>query len=85
MKKYELHRLLLLLVVKGGGEPRVSEVPNFRHLIYVFKLGTKISFAVGGKVPSEHLALKHNWGALTYPWELLAGADFSRELSSLLG
>lgn len=33
-------------------------------------------------VSSEHFALKHNWGALTCPWELFAGVDFSRELSS---
>lgn len=76
-----------LLVEMGVGEPRAFEVSNFRHLIYLLKSGTKIAFAAGAKeislkVPSRHLALKHNWGALTCPWELFAGVGFSRELSS---
>lgn len=37
-------------VEMGVGEPRAFEVPNFRHLIYLFKSGTEIAFAVGAKV-----------------------------------
>lgn len=33
----------------------------------------------------ECLALKHNWAALTCPWQLLASVDFCRELSSSPG
>lgn len=39
-----------LLVEMGVGEPRAFEVPNFRHLIYLFKSGTEIALAVDAKV-----------------------------------
>jgi len=41
--------LLPLLVGKGGEDPRAPKVPDFRHLIYIFRSGAKTSFAVGGK------------------------------------
>lgn len=41
--------LLYLLPLLFGKDPRAPKVPDFRHLIYIFRSGTKTSFAVGGK------------------------------------